>query len=280
MLLARNIFAIVIGVLAGAAVTLLVESVNMLLYPLPTGMDMNNKDELAKYIHGLPLTAFLIVVVAFALGSFSSTWVTRRMTPNRASWPALITGLLYLLATVNNFFQIPHPLWMLIASLAVVLIGFVLGMTLSGPSEYNFVSNRQIRSTVSRVFDTISKIDEFSKAIPGIDKIEILSGGPNGVGTRFRETRTIDGRQASSILEVSELVANDRIRLDSEMMNTRWSTLFTVVQSEGGNVNLSMQTRAIPHGVIAKLMLPMMLAMVRKCLDADLDAVKRHSERG
>jgi uncharacterized protein YneF (UPF0154 family) len=275
----KTVVAIIAGVVAGGFLTFAIEYTNTLWHPMPPGLDLSDSKGMAEFVEQLPVQALLIVVVAYAVGSFVGTWITRRIAPDRMVRPALVTGGLYLLATISNFFQIPHPLWMIVASLVVVVLGVACGIAAAGPRFYEVHSTRRIRAPLSRVFDTISQVDKFSKAVPNIESIEIMPGPSYGVGTKFRETRTIQGRKASSVLAVVELVNNERIRLDSDVMNTHWTTLFTVRDAEDGLVQLDMTTQATPKGIMAKLMMPMMVGMVRQCLDDDMDAVQSYAER-
>jgi len=55
----------------------------------------------------------------------------------------------------------------------------------------------------------MAHIDNFRKAVPGITSVEFLSETRSGVGTRFRETRVMNGREATVELEVTEFVEND-----------------------------------------------------------------------
>ncbi|MEL6213999.1 MAG: SRPBCC family protein, partial [Pseudomonadota bacterium] len=70
-------------------------------------------------------------------------------------------------------------------------------------------SKRDIAAPVEQVFRTIADIENFAEAIPDIVNIEILSEAKTGVGARFRETRVMNGREANSVLEVTEYREND-----------------------------------------------------------------------
>lgn len=94
---------------------------------------------------------------------------------------------------------------------------------------------RTIAAPVSEVFRTVSDIRRYSEAIPDIVNVEMLSEKTSGVGTRFRETRVIKGREASTELEVTEFVEDHRIRLVSDAHGTVRDTVFTVRPGgEGG----------------------------------------------
>lgn len=137
--------------------------------------------------------------------------------------------------------------------------------------------SRTIHAPIDKVFDTIAHVDNFSKAVPGILEVEYLSDRRKGVGTRFRETRRMGNREASTELEVTEYVANDRVRLVADEGGTVWDTVFSV-KPVGDAVELTMVMDAKPHKLTARLMNPLIKGMVQKHIEKDLDAVKSYCE--
>ncbi len=75
------------------------------------------------------------------------------------------------------------------------------------------IVTRMIEAPIDLVFRTVSEIENFSKAVPHIVNVEILTDQRKGVGTRFRETREMDGGQATTELDVTEYEENDYVRL-------------------------------------------------------------------
>lgn len=134
-----------------------------------------------------------------------------------------------------------------------------------------------IAAPVERVFDAVAHIDRFSDAVPNIRDVEYLSDIRRGVGTRFKETREMNGREASSVLEVTEYEENKRVRLVSDAGGTVWDTLFTV-QPANGETELAMVMEARPHTLLARVSTPMIKGMVAKAIQADLEAVKEYCE--
>lgn len=136
---------------------------------------------------------------------------------------------------------------------------------------------RTIRAPVSRVFETVGDIRNYQNAIPEIVRVEVLTDGPPDVGTRFRETRLMNGKEATTELEVTEYVKDERIRLVADAGGTIWDSLFSVrAVDEGTELTLWMEGR--PYKVVPKLMTPLIMKMIRKALEGDLDAVKAYCE--
>ena len=134
-----------------------------------------------------------------------------------------------------------------------------------------------IESPVENVFDVVAHVDSFSAAVPAIDKVEFLSEQRRGVGTRFRETREVNGRTGTTTLEVTEYVENERVRIVSDAGGTIWDTLFTTRSNDEGT-DLTMVMEARPHTLLARISTPMIKGMVAKGIEADLVAVKAHCE--
>jgi len=138
-------------------------------------------------------------------------------------------------------------------------------------------TQRTIHAALEEVFRTISDVRNFRQAVPHITKIDFLTDQQVGVGTRFLETRLMQGREQTVELEVAEYVENDRIRMRSDAGGTLWDSLFTVSAGASG-VTLEMQMDILPHTLFAKIITPMIKGMVVRGVASDMDAVKTYCE--
>ncbi|MEM7050178.1 MAG: SRPBCC family protein [Acidobacteriota bacterium] len=137
---------------------------------------------------------------------------------------------------------------------------------------------RSIAAAPATVFQAVAHIEQFSEAIPHITKVEMLSEVREGVGTRFRETRLMKGREATTELEVTEYEPDQRVRLVADSHGTVWDSLFTVKPEGAGSVlTLTMEARA--YRLLSKLMNPLISGMIKKAVGEDMDAVKAFCER-
>lgn len=107
--------------------------------------------------------------------------------------------------------------------------------------------------------------------------MKFLSEIKSGVGTKFKETREFKGREAATVLEVTEFVQKDYIRIVSDTQGTIWDSLFTVSE-KGGVCELTLVMEARPYKFLSKLMVPLMKGFVKKALEKDMDAVKDYCE--
>lgn len=129
------------------------------------------------------------------------------------------------------------------------------------------------------MFPVVADIREYSKVQPQIVDVQFLTPKQGGVGTRFRETRMMGGRRVSTELEVTEHVENQRVRLVAESGGTVWDTVFDLRPAGAGRTELTMVMDARAQNLLARLAAPLLMGMVRKGVQADIDRVKDHCEK-
>ena len=137
---------------------------------------------------------------------------------------------------------------------------------------------RTIHASPERVFEVVADVRNFQRAAPHVVKVEFLTDSEVGLGTRFRETRVMNGRQASTELEVTEYVANERVRLTADSHGTVWDSLFTVKPAGDGQTELRLVMEARAHKLLPRLVNPLIRGVVQKAIEKDLDAVKHYCE--
>lgn len=139
--------------------------------------------------------------------------------------------------------------------------------------------SRTIRAPATAVFEMVANATNYTEAVPEIVKVGFLTDQRSGVGTRFRETRVMGRREATTELEVTEYVANERIRMVSDAGGTVWDTLFTVTPVEDGDATrLELVMEAKPYRLRSRILVPLMKRAVAKAVAGDMDAVKAHLE--
>lgn len=137
--------------------------------------------------------------------------------------------------------------------------------------------SKKINAPKELVFKTVADIQNFSKAVPDIINVEFLSDQKYGVGTKFRETRDMNGREVATELEVTELVENAHIRIVSDTMGTVWDSVFTVERKEDGTeLTLIMDAKA--YKLLPKIINPIMKGFMKKALEKDMVAIRKYCE--
>ncbi|MEQ1826866.1 MAG: SRPBCC family protein [Pirellula sp.] len=271
--------AVIVGLLVGGVSVGLIEAVNIPLFGISPPTDMNDSSAMEKFVSGLPFAALVLVVIAWGVGSLTGSAVAKLMTPNRRNLAGVIVCCLLFLATLSNLFSIPHPAWMWVVGLMIVPMGGAIGLCLVASQPYQTESSCTVQATRARVFEVLANAEEYSKAVPGIQRVEFLSTQRRGSGTRIRETRKMHGQEATAELEVTEFVEGQRIRLVTVAAGTTWDTLFEVNDQDTHTANLKMTLLAIPKTLVSRLTTPLMLGLVRRGVESDMKAAKAYSEK-
>ena len=63
--------------------------------------------------------------------------------------------------------------------------------------------HEEVRAEPGRVFEVFTDLRSAPERVAGIESLEVLTEGPIGQGTRFRETRVMFGKQATEEMEVT-----------------------------------------------------------------------------
>ena len=124
--MARKVLGTIAGMIAAIIVIMLVQSVSHLMFPLPEGLSAQDKAGLREHFQSLPTTAFLMVILAYALGSLAGGFVSAMVSKVRYM-PALVIGGLLTLGGIANGMMIPQPLWVTIVSLLTFIPSAYLG---------------------------------------------------------------------------------------------------------------------------------------------------------
>lgn len=114
----------VVGVLAGIAVAMFViagiEYMGSLAYPPPEGLDPSNSEDRRRMIEAAPTGALLIVVAAYAIGTFIGGYVAARFARRMPNLHAAVVATVIIAGTAWNLASYQHPAWFWGASIAAI----------------------------------------------------------------------------------------------------------------------------------------------------------------
>lgn len=132
----RKVLAVVVAMVGAVGVILIVQMLNSFLTMPPSSEVMNDPAKLRAYLEGLPLTAFVIVLVAYFLGSLTGGYLVRNMSRRESPGPGLailVGGMLTVAALLNFFVMFPgQPLWFEVLSLLMFVPVSLLGYKFAG----------------------------------------------------------------------------------------------------------------------------------------------------
>jgi len=138
----------------------------------------------------------------------------------------------------------------------------------------------QIEAPPEVVFELLTDVPRWPEHFPAIQKIEMLTDGPVWVGTRFRETRRMFGREATEEMEIAEIEPRKRFGLSAHSHGTGYLTMHTLTPTQGGT-HLALEFIATPRSTAAKVLAPfsgLMMKPLRRCLEEDLEALRQTCE--
>lgn len=144
----------------------------------------------------------------------------------------------------------------------------------------SFTVTRRIDAPVERVYAVFTDIESAADNIAGITRLEVLTDGPIGVGTRFRETRLMFKKEATEEFEISEFQPNASYTVTATTCGALWTTTFRF-EPDGDGTRVDVEMVITPLTFFAKLMSPLSKLMsgpMLKCLSADLDDLQRLAE--
>jgi hypothetical protein len=122
----RNILAVFAGLFVGMSWNMALVVLNSsVLFPMPEGMSMQDPDQMNAWIATLPVSAFLVVLLAHLGQSFFGAWVAAHLAGSRQMLLAMLIGTLSLAGGVMNMMSLDHPTWMYIELPLYLVVAWV-----------------------------------------------------------------------------------------------------------------------------------------------------------
>jgi len=128
--LVRIVLAVIAGVALGFGVVVVGEIINHRLWPPQDELQITNPDAVRAYLETAPLPALIGLPLFWTIAAFVASFASAKIGGRLAGW---IAGAIVFAATCLNLAFIPHPLWMLIASVVCVPAAAWFGARLAAP---------------------------------------------------------------------------------------------------------------------------------------------------
>lgn len=116
----RAIVATIAAMLVAGVVVGLTEAAGHLIFPPPPGIDVTNPADQARLMELVPLGAKIAVVFAWFLGALAGCSVATVI--GRTTLPGWIVAALLIAASLFTTQMFPHPLWMIVAAVALPIV--------------------------------------------------------------------------------------------------------------------------------------------------------------
>ena len=141
----------------------------------------------------------------------------------------------------------------------------------------NLTVSTYVDAPLQETFDVYTDLEHAAERVPGITKVDILSEGPFGNGTRWRETRVIMKKESTEEMWVTGCEPPHSYTVEANSCGTLYQTLFTF-EPEGKGTKVTWSFGSTPQTFAAKLAAPifglMFKGMMKKCMVEDLEALR------
>ncbi|MDQ3048621.1 MAG: hypothetical protein M3R27_13815 [Bacteroidota bacterium] len=131
----RNILSILGGLITGILFIFIIEGVAHALYPPPSGIDLRDPAVFKEFISTLPVAAGLLILTAYAAGSFFGGLVASLIAVRMKLSKAITIGGILMGLGMFNMITLGHPLWMILFGIVVFVpfsyLGGYMGVKLS-----------------------------------------------------------------------------------------------------------------------------------------------------
>ena len=131
--IAKNILALVAGVVVGSLVNLALVNLGPLIVPLPEGADVSTMENLQESMPLFTPANFVFPFLAHALGTLVGAFIAARFAATHPKVFALVVGVFFLIGGIMAVRMLGGPLWFNATDLVLACIPMsCLGAALAG----------------------------------------------------------------------------------------------------------------------------------------------------
>jgi hypothetical protein len=120
--IARNILAVIVGIVIGSVVNLGLVNFGMLMVPLPEGADVSTPEGFRESLKLFTPTNFIFPFLAHALGTLSGAFVAAKLAASHNMKFALGIGGMFLLGGIGMVLKVGGPAWFIATDLLLAYI--------------------------------------------------------------------------------------------------------------------------------------------------------------
>ncbi len=117
----RTVVSVIAGIVAAFAIVFASDALFHALVPsAPPPADTSDREAMRAYVAGQPAGVLIALLAAWALAAFAGSALAARLA-RRGEKPGWVVTGLFLLATAANFMMVPHPMWMVVLGVVLIL---------------------------------------------------------------------------------------------------------------------------------------------------------------
>jgi hypothetical protein len=139
MKIARNILAVVIGLLVGGIINGGLISISSSIIPLPEGVDPNDMDSIIANMPNYAPKHFIMPFLAHAIGTFIGALIASLIAATHKMKFALSIGIFFILGGIYMAILLPAPLWFNVLDIgfAYIPMAWLAGKPASNKQKYD-----------------------------------------------------------------------------------------------------------------------------------------------
>lgn len=142
-------------------------------------------------------------------------------------------------------------------------------------------ASTHVAAPIEKVFEVYTQLEHAVERIPSITKLELLSEGPFGNGTRWRETRVIMKKEATEEMWVTGFNPPHTYTVEAQSHGMLYQTLIEF-EPEGDGTLVRWTFNGTPQSLGAKLTAPIFglffNGVMKRCMLEDLEALRDFCE--
>ncbi|MEV6397587.1 SRPBCC family protein [Streptomyces sp. NPDC051907] len=122
---------------------------------------------------------------------------------------------------------------------------------------YSVAVERRVEAPQEQVWRALTDLESMPRVLSGVEAVEILAHAPQGgfgVGTRWRETRKMMGKQATEEMTVTASAPPTRYVVEARSHGSHYVSEFALRPEGPDATTVRMTFSAVPTGGAAKLM--------------------------
>ena len=139
-----------------------------------------------------------------------------------------------------------------------------------------------IEATPDTVWAFVGDPASWPETMSAITRVEVLTDGEVGVGTRFAETRVMFGREATEEMTIAAYEPPHRMLFQAESGGTKYESVMRLEPAEGGRTRAVFEFTASPQALSARVLgavfAPLMKGSLCKAIEGDLADIKAACE--
>jgi hypothetical protein len=136
------------------------------------------------------------------------------------------------------------------------------------------VVERRVVASRERVWASVTDLHGMVRVLSGVSKVEVLTEGDFGVGTRWRETRRMFGKDATEEMWVTACEVPERYVVEAESHGSHYISEWELRADGPETTTLRMTFTGVPtggvQGLLARLLGGIGERAVRKAIAKDL----------